>query len=131
MGNSHRRTQRTQRNHYVLRCPAVANNLHISCRFKPVRADHVNFTSIALPAVDLLVENPAGKKSVALLGASGFFFHRPFLRAPEKRVKNSVLAGKNEGPKMRFTLAQEREWNPIRVVQFAPLQASVLGLVGV
>jgi hypothetical protein len=103
----------------------------ISCSLKPVRANHVNFTSLTLPAVDLLVENPAGKKSVALLGATRFFFHRTFLHAPEKRVKNAVLSGKNEGSKMGFTLAQEREWNPVCVVQFAPLQASVLGLVGV
>src|SRR5262249_9504691 len=103
----------------------------ISCGFKPVRANHVNFAALTLPAVDLLVENPAGKKSVAILGATRFLLHRPFLRAPEKRVKNAVLAGKNERPKMRFTLAQERERNPVGVVQFAPLQASVLGLVGV
>src|SRR5262245_14559464 len=96
----------------------------ISCRFEPVRANHVNFAAITFPAVDLLVENPAGKESVSLLGATRFLLHRPFPRAPEKRVKNSVLAGKNERPELRLALAQERERNPIGVIQLAPLQVS-------
>ena len=43
--------------------------------FEPVGANYVNFATITLPAVDLLVENPAGKKSVAILGSTRFFFH--------------------------------------------------------
>ena len=91
----------------------------------------MDFAAITLPAVDLLVENPAGKESVSLLGATRFLLDKSFPRAPEKRVKNSVLAGKNERPELRLTLAQERERNPVRVVQLAPLQVSIFGLIGV
>src|SRR5215510_6007415 len=68
----------------------IAKGCYQSRRLEPVRANHVNFAAITLPAVDLLVEDPAGKKPVALLGATRFFFHRPLPPAPAKKVKNPI-----------------------------------------
>ena len=81
----------------------------------------MNFAAFTFPVIDLLIENPAGKKFVAFVSATRFLFYRPLFRTPEKRVKNSIGAGKNEGTKVRLALTQKRKWYPVRVIQFAPL----------
>ena len=81
----------------------------------------MNFAAFTFPVIDLLIENPAGKMFVAFVSAPRFLVHRPILRTPEKWVKNSIGAGKNKGPKARLALTQKRKWNPVRVIQFAPL----------
>jgi hypothetical protein len=67
------------------------DNLTNCLLFHPVRADHMNITALALPGVDLLLENPAGKLLVALNSAARFIIHRILFLAPEKRVKDSIL----------------------------------------